>query len=86
MRLPMCRAGFCHDRSVKVVVGGRGDPYVVEVPAQQAPFVGRDEDFLIDFGRVVLRASDVEVALPRVDQQPFGASHAAAVGLERESD
>ena len=41
------------------------------------------QNLLIHLRGIVLRASDVEIALARVDYDPFGASHAAAVVFER---
>ena len=38
---------------------------------------------LVHFGRIVLRAADIPVALTRIYDHPFGAPHAAAVVFER---
>ena len=67
--------------SVKVVIGGAVDPYFVEMPPQKTPFRSRDQYLLVDLGRVVLRPSDIVVALPRIDQNPFRAAYAAQVVL-----
>ena len=50
---------------VEVVVGGRGDRHVVEVPAAGGRFEAGIR-FLVHFGRIVLRAADIPVALTRI--------------------
>ena len=69
--------------AVEVVVGGGIDANVVETTAQKPLFRCRNQDLLIHFGRVVLRASHVVIALPRVDQYPLGPADATQVVFER---
>ena len=70
--------------SVKVVVRRFVDPYVVEVSAQQTFGGYGQQDLLVDFGRIVLRTTDVVVALTRINEYPFRAAYAATVGFQRD--
>ena len=69
--------------AVEVVLLGCRDACLVETAAPKPAAAGGNQQFLVDLGRIVLRAADVIVALPRVDHHALGTPHAAEVVVER---